>query len=235
MVDGAQGIGMVKLDLSAADPDFFVSNCHKWLHVPRGCAVFYVPQRNQALLPTTLATSHGYVPKLVKRTTPLPPSSKSRYVTNFEFVGTLDNSPYLCVKDAVKWRQDVFGGEDAVLDYLWDLNKKGTDLVAKALNTSVMENSTGTLRNCGMGNVALPLWAGEGEGTVVPAEETQKAFQWMLTTLIDDYKTFMSLFIHGGRFWARISAQVYLGIEDYEWAGKVLKELCERVAKKEYL
>ncbi|KAM0425086.1 hypothetical protein ACHAPT_009646 [Fusarium lateritium] len=235
MVDGAQGIGMVKLDLSAADPDFFVSNCHKWLHVPRGCAVFYVPQRNQALLPTTLATSHGYVPKLVKRTTPLPPSSKSPYITNFEFVGTLDNSPYLCVKDAIKWRQDVLGGEDAVLAYLWDLNKKGTDIVAKALNTVVMENSTGTLRNCAMGNVALPLWAGKGEGTVVPAEETQKAFQWMLTTLIDDYKTFLSLFIHGGRFWARFSAQVYLELEDYEWVGGVLKELCERVAKKEYL
>ncbi|RSM17916.1 hypothetical protein CDV31_003342 [Fusarium ambrosium] len=234
MVDGAQGIGMVKLDLSTADPDFFVSNCHKWLHVPRGCAVFYVPQRNQHLLPTTLATSHGYVPKLVKRTTPLPPSSKSPYITNFEFVGTLDNSPYLCVKDAIKWRQDVLGGEDAILEYLWDLNKKGTDIVAQALNTSVMENKTGTLRNCAMGNVALPLWAGEGEGIVVPADETQKAFQWMLTTLIDDYKTFMSLFIHGGRFWARISAQVYLGVEDYVWAGKVLKELCERVAKKEY-
>ncbi|KAF4985295.1 hypothetical protein FDECE_16668 [Fusarium decemcellulare] len=241
MVDGAQGIGMVKLDLSAADPDFFVSNCHKWLHVPRGCAVFYVPERNQALISTTLSTSHGYVPKLVKRTTPLPPNSKSPYVANFEFVGTLDNSPYLCVKDAIKWREEFLGGEDAILKYLWDLNKQGTELVAKALGTSFMENSTKTMRNCAMGNVALRLWigtAGAGakeEDVVVPSEDAQKAFQWMLTTLVNDYKTFMSLFEHGGRFWARISAQVYLEIEDYEWAAGVLKELCERVGKKEYL
>lgn len=241
MVDGAQGIGMVKLDLAAADPDFFVSNCHKWLHVPRGCAVFYCPERNQHLLPTTLATSHGYVPKLNTRITPLPPSSKSPFVTNFEFVGTLDNAPYLCVAEAVKWREETFGGEDAVIDYLWSLNKKGSDMVASVLGTPVMENSTNTLRNCGMANIALPIWSGAaGEGAketdvVVPAAEEQKAFQWMLRRLIEDYKTFMSLFIHGGRFWIRISAQVYLEEEDYEYAGKVLKELCERVGKKEYL
>ncbi|KAF4982221.1 hypothetical protein FZEAL_2105 [Fusarium zealandicum] len=241
MVDGAQGIGMVKLDLEAADPDFFVSNCHKWLHVPRGCAVFYVPQRNHALLPTTLATSHGYEPKLTKRTSPLPPSPKSPYVMNFEFVGTLDNSPYLCVKDAIKWRQEVLGGEDAVLDYLWDLNKKGTDLVAKSLQTPVLENSTGTMRNCAMGNVALSIWSGsastganEGD-VVVSAEDTQKAFQWMLKAMIDDYKTFICMFVHGGRFWVRLSAQVYLELEDYEWAAGVLKELTGRVGKKEYL
>ncbi|KAF5617975.1 isopenicillin N epimerase [Fusarium tjaetaba] len=237
MVDGAQGIGMVKLDISAADPDFFVSNCHKWLHVPRGCAVFYVPQRNQALIQTTLATSHGYVPKLVKRITPLPPSSKSPFVINFEFVGTLDNSPYLCVKDAIKWREEVLGGEDAILEYIWDLNKKGSELVAEKLGTTYMENSTGTLRNCGMANIALPVWTVEGkEGAVViSAEETQTAFQWILNTLIGDYKTFVALFLHGGRFWIRTSAQVYLEIGDYEWLGGVLKEVCERVGKKEYL
>ncbi|KAI5456995.1 pyridoxal phosphate-dependent transferase [Mariannaea sp. PMI_226] len=241
MVDGAQGIGMVKLDVSAADPDFFVSNCHKWLHVPRGCAVFYVPQRNQHLLPTTLATSHGYEPKLVARKSPLPPSSKSRYVQNFEFVGTLDNSPYLCVKDAIQWRKETFGGEDAVLEYLWDLNKKGSELVAKALGTEYMENSTGTMRNCGMSNVALPVWVGtkgtkgkEGDA-VVPAEEADKAFQWILTTMIEDYKTFLSLFIHDGRYWVRISAQVYLDLDDYKWAADMLKKVCERVGKKEYL
>lgn len=241
VVDGAQGIGMVKLDLTAADPDFFVSNCHKWLHVPRGCAVFYTPKRNQHLLPTTLATSHGYVPKTLSRTTPLPPSAKTPFIRNFEFVGTLDNSPYLCVKDAVKWREEVLGGEDAVLAYLWGLNKKGSAVVAQALGTEYMENSTGTLRNCGMANVALPIWTGakgakaKEEDAVVATEDENTAFQWILRTMIDDYKTFLSVFVHGGRFWVRFSAQVYLEVEDYEWASGMLKEICARVAKKEYL
>lgn len=241
MVDGAQGIGQVKLDFAVEDPDFFVSNCHKWLHVPRGCAVFYVPKRNQHLLPTTLTTSHGYVPQTVKRISPLPTiGTKSPYVRNFEFVGTVDNTPYLCVKDAVAWRQEMFGGEDKVLEYLWRLNKEGIALVAEALDTPFMENSKGTMTNCGMANVALPIWTEKkGPGaketdTVLSAEESGKAFQWFLQTLISDYKTFMSLFIHGGRFWCRISAQVYIDLDDYKWAAKVLKELCERVAKGEF-
>ncbi|KHN95051.1 aminotransferase family protein (LolT) [Metarhizium album ARSEF 1941] len=243
LVDGAQGVGMVHLDVAAADPDFFVSNCHKWLLVPRGCAVLYAPVRNQHLLRTTLATSHGFVPKLARRTTPLPPPppAKSAYVTNFEFVGTRDNGPYMCVKDAIEWRRRVCGGEDRIISYLWDLNKKGVRRVAEALGTTYLDNSKGTMTNCAMGNVALPVWVGErGEGAretdvVVPREHRDTVFQWITETLVRDYRTFMSRFIMGGRYWIRISAQIYLDLADYEFAAKALGELCERIGKREYL
>ncbi|EQK99883.1 aminotransferase family protein (LolT) [Ophiocordyceps sinensis CO18] len=238
MVDGAQGIGMVPLDLTAADPDYFVSNCHKWLHAPRGCAVFYVPLRNQHLLPTTLATSNGYIAKSSPRASPLPPSNKGAFITNFEFVGTKDNSPYLCVKDAIAWRRDLLGGEDRILAYLWDLNKRGSLHVADALGTEILENSKGTLTNCSMGNVALPIWIGErGEkardsDVVVAEKDAGTAFQWMAKTMVDDYRTFISLFVLKNRFWVRISAQVYLDMGDYEVAARVLKELSARVGAK---
>ncbi|KAM4066224.1 aminotransferase class-V domain-containing protein [Hirsutella rhossiliensis] len=238
MVDGAQGIGMVPLDLTAADPDYFVSNCHKWLHVPRGCAVFYVPLRNQHLLPTTLATSNGYIAKSSPRGSPLPPSAKGVFVNNFEFMGTKDNGPFLCVKDAIAWRRDVLGGEDRILAYLWDLNKRGSLHVAGALGTEILENSKGTLTNCSMGNVALPIWIGEkGENArdsdaLVADKDAGTVFQWIARTMVDDYKTFMSLFVLNNRFWVRISAQVYLDMRDYEVAANVLKELSARVSAK---
>lgn len=246
LVDAAQGVGMVDINLGTLDPDFLVTNCHKWLLVPRGCAVFYVPFRNQALMTSTLPTSHGYVPK-TGRFNPLPASKKTVFVNNFEYVGTLDNSPYLCVKDAIEWREQALGGEEKIRRYLWTLAKEGGKKAASILGTEVMENSTGTLTNCSLVNVGLPLLVGaegagaSGAGTekesgepVIPHSEAWVAWEWLTKVLVDEYKTFIPTYVVQGRFIARLSAQVYLDVEDFEWAGNTLKQLCSRVARGEY-
>ncbi|KAK1961083.1 PLP-dependent transferase [Colletotrichum sublineola] len=245
LVDGAQGVGMVPLDLTATDPDFFVSNCHKWLHVPRGCAVFYVPERNQHLLISTVPTSHSYVARSgVKRHNPLPPSNESYFVTSFGFVGTLDNSPNLCVKDAIEWRKSI-GGEDKIMEYLWTLAKKGGKKVAATLGTFVLDNKSETLTNCGMVNVALPIVTGaaaDAETTsvgpddtvTVPEKEVSVVVNWMMKALVDEYHTFVALFWHQGRWYMRISAQIFLDETDFEWLATTMKELCQRVGKQDY-
>ncbi|KAI1077967.1 PLP-dependent transferase [Whalleya microplaca] len=223
LMDGAQGIGMIDLDLRALDPDFFVSNCHKWLHVPRGCAVLYVPPRNQALITSSLPTSHGYVAKSGARFNPLPMANPSTFVNNFQFVGTMDSSSYLCVKDAIAWRQEVLGGEARIIEYVQALAKEGGKKAAGILGTEVLDNKSGSMSNCGMTNVALPLEA--------EAVADVKIREWMMEAMIHDYKTFVPLFATPGRLYARLSAQVYLNVEDFEWAGQMLLDLCGRVAK----
>ncbi|KAK7701361.1 hypothetical protein SLS64_010404 [Diaporthe eres] len=284
VVDGAQGVGMLELDMTALDPDFFVSNCHKWLLVPRGCAVFYVPQRNQHLIRSTVPTSHGYVPLpgVALGANPLAPSAKSVFVNAFEYVGTLDSSPYLCVKDALEFRESVLGGEARIQQYMRSLATEGGAKVSDRLGTWVLghEHARGdSFADCAMVNVAMPLVVMQGhvqgpstpidrkdeaqtrrggaqdaaapvssagpecqgtqiqrraEDIVIPHEDAQRIWKWMTKVLVDDYQTFIPLFYHSGRFWARLSAQVYLDMDDFEWAGETLKLLCERVARKEY-
>lgn len=42
LVDAAHLMGQMPVDLEKADPDFWVSNAHKWCFAPRSLAVFYV-------------------------------------------------------------------------------------------------------------------------------------------------------------------------------------------------
>ncbi|KAI1860894.1 uncharacterized protein JN550_011209 [Neoarthrinium moseri] len=248
LVDGAQGIGQIKLDLTALDADFFTTNCHKWLHTPRGCAILYVPLRNQALVPSTLPTSHGYVAKTGARFNPLPPTTKSPFVSNFEFVGTVDASPFLCAKDAVKWREEVLGGEDRIMAYTEWLAREGGKKAAQIVGTKIMDNKTRTLTKCALVNIAMPIHVsssnrsssatttstGYSSSVSMPTGEASVVCQWMSEVLVKDYKTFIPFFISAGQVWARLSAQVYLDMRDFEWAGKVLLDLAQRVGKREY-
>ncbi|OLN87573.1 Hercynylcysteine sulfoxide lyase [Colletotrichum chlorophyti] len=243
LVDGAQGVGMIPLDLGALDPDYFVSNCHKWLHVPRGCAVFYVPERNQHLMASTLPTSHHYLPRSGgKRFCTLPPLPDSHFVTNFGFTGTIDNSPYLCVKDSIEWRKSI-GGEHKITEYLWTLAREGGKKAAAILGTSVLDNEAGTLTRCAMVNVELPMvMSADAEvpsvapdGTVtVPEKEALVIVNWMLEVLMEEHQTYLALYWHNGRWLVRLSAQIYLDESDFEWSARVMKELCQRVGKGEY-
>lgn len=240
LIDGAHGIGQVYIDMTALDPDFFVSNLHKWLLVPRGCAVLYVPERNQHLIRSALPTSHGFVPKGPEKDirNPLPPSSKSVFINSFEFVGTLDNTNYCVVQDAIKWRKQVCGGEKAIIDYSINLTREGGKAAAKILGTKILDNSTETLSNCCLVNVLLPLKISdtkiEGVNTI-KSGNCMLATQWMQETLVEDFQTFIAIYLFQGQWWARLSGQIYLDLSDFEWAGQALKQICERAGKEEYL
>ena len=172
---------------------------------------------------------------------PLPAAAipKSAFVTNFEFVGTIDNAPYLCVAAGIEWRKSI-GGEEAIRNYCQTLVQEGTQKVADVLGTEVLDNSTKTLTQCCMANVRLPFEVSKFEEMAAQAGvEKDKVGMlvrdWVSRTLVNDYDTFMAAMWYGGNWLVRLSGQVYLDMEDFEWAAKVLTEVSERAAKGEWL
>lgn len=51
----------------------------------------------------------------------------------------------------------------------------------------------------------------------------------MAKMLVEEYNTFMAFLLHDDTFYVRLSSAVYLTLADYEFAAKVLHELCQRV------
>ncbi|BCS17108.1 aminotransferase [Aspergillus luchuensis IFO 4308] len=245
LIDGAHGIGQLPLDLAALQPDFFTSNCHKWLFVPRSCCVLYVPKRNQHLIRTTIPTSWGFIPSEDSPATAPSvmksnDSSKSAFESLFEFVATNDDTPYFCVPAALEFRKTVCGGEARIYEYLERLANEAADIVAATLGTDVMEErglqpgEQSNLRRCAMTTIRLPftfredLAASDSSATLLKAEEAVAAVRWFQTTLVEGHGTFVPLVEHGGWLWVRLSAQVYLERGDFEWLAEVLKVLCQR-------
>ncbi|KAF3395737.1 hypothetical protein F1880_007294 [Penicillium rolfsii] len=253
VIDGAHGIGHIHLDMEKLQPDFFVSNCHKWLYTPRSAAVLYVPKRNQHLLRTTLPTSWGFIPGTdspATRDSVLQDANavktKTPFEELFEFVATSDDSAYICVPAALKFRQQVCGGEDAIISYCTNLANEAADAVAAILGTDVMQEpdlkpgEKSNMRQCMMTTVRLPIGVAD-DGSRVPgalitvnSQEAARVFGWIQTTLMAKHDTFVPVFRHGPWLWTRLSAQVFLEKSDFEWLGGILRDMCHQVARKEH-
>ncbi|KAH7031581.1 putative aminotransferase family protein [Microdochium trichocladiopsis] len=239
LLDGAHGIGHVEIDLSLVQPDFFVTNLHKWLFVPRGCAAFVVRKELQALIRTTLPTSHGFQP--VK---PLEEGKirEDAYADMFAFtgknvassevnssgVGTADSTNWLTVDAAVKFRNETCGGEAVIREYTSAIAQRAAVIVADMFGTEILDHPGSCMRKCNFANVRLPLdyAAFEIPDTVV---------YWIKKTAVEESGVYFQLVGFQGAFYWRISGMIYLEEDDYRKGAEVLQKLCARVEKGEHL
>jgi isopenicillin-N epimerase len=111
LVDGAHAPGQVNVDLGALRPAYYTANCHKWMCAPKGAAFLYVRRDLQPRI-YPLSTSHGMS---------ADPRGTTRFRLEFDWTGTVDPTPYLCVPEAIR-----------VLSALGELQARNRALAAQA-------------------------------------------------------------------------------------------------------
>ncbi|KDQ57332.1 hypothetical protein JAAARDRAFT_35958 [Jaapia argillacea MUCL 33604] len=214
VVDGAHSIGQeVGIDLGSLGVDFMVSNCHKWMYAKRGCAVLYVPKRNQRIIKSAIPTGWFYK-------SPSDPDAPN-FVPQFTWTGTTDMVPYLSIGPALDFRKWI-GGEEKINAYCHNLAVAGGKRLAEILGTSVMENDKGEL-TVNMVNVELPL-----PGVPFTPEVTMT----LQTKLMYEWNCYAAHYLHNGRWWTRCSAQIWNQISDFDYLGSAFGVICKEVTEK---
>lgn len=176
------------------------------------------------------------------------------WVEEWVWNGTIDWAPILSIDAALDFREKVCGGEKRITEYCHQLALNGGRLAAHVLGTEYMHNASGEgelvanmvsralfrprqvlanasplLRHAQV-NVRLPL---DLSPSLSPLELAALK-KFFFHEQILRHHTVAPGYPHGGKWWVRLSAQVYNDLSDFEAVAKVLKEVCEKVNKGEW-
>ncbi|EGV62837.1 L-cysteine desulfhydrase-like protein [Yamadazyma tenuis] len=200
MVDGAHGVGLVPLDLGRLQPDFFVSNLHKWFFTPRGTALLYVNKKHHATI-QPLVQSHVWVEDVGEET----------LIKKFTFAASDNYAKLRCIEPAKQFR-DRLGGDDAIWNYAAGLRDQVMGWLSKRWGMEELGD-----QRLMMANIWLP------EKFVLPFEEIEA-----LKRNSSEDGHFLQIGFYQGRPVLRLSFQVYNEVGDYEKAIEYLEKAIEK-------
>lgn len=97
LIDGAHAPGMIPVDLQRVQADYYTANHHKWLCAPKASGFLWVRRPWQSeVMPTVISHAHNR-----------PRPGRSRFHAQFDWCGTFDPTPLLCVPTALDFLEDL--------------------------------------------------------------------------------------------------------------------------------
>jgi len=204
LVDGAHAPGMLDLDLEDLRPSYYTGNLHKWVCAPKGAAFLWTREEFQSALQPAVV-SHG-------NNTHRP--GYSEFQDRFDWAGTLDPTPWMCVGETIRWMGRLLpGGWPAIRKRNHDLAVQARTLLCRELNLTL------PCPEALLGSMAtLPLPEGF-QGT----QRTGKIDPEQLK-LYDEFGIEVPWMRFGNpaRRFFRVSAQVYNTAADYQYLASAL-------------
>lgn len=207
IVDGAHAPGMVSLNLNEIGAAYYAGNCHKWMCCPKGAGFLHVRRdRQQPIHPTVI--SHGY-------NTVRP--ERGRFHEEFDWAGTHDPTPWLCLPDAIRFLESLHD------DGLAGLRRRNHELAIAARR--LLCDAVGVEPPCPeemLGSMAaVPLWLDES------AEKDALLSHPVHNRLLEEFGIDVPVYYWPDtpHLWIRISAQAYNSLDQYQRLADALREL----------
>jgi isopenicillin-N epimerase len=194
-IDGAHSVGQIPLNLNELNPDFYVSNCHKWLCAPKGVAFLRVSKNFQSII-HPLSISHGY---------------DKGFSSEFLWTGTVDFSSYLSILAVVAFYKIIDSSK--TMEYNHKLVIWAGKMLSEMWGTNMLISDETMIGS--MLNVKLPY------NSIPSAQETKQLHD----VLVNTYNIQTVLIPINNSLYARLSAQIYNDQQDYITFGKAIKEI----------
>lgn len=189
-IDGAHAPSQLDLSLDEIGADFYTGNLHKWLCAPKGAAFLHArPEHHEMLMAPVI--SWGWLDDPVQHSY----TGKSLFERRFQWQGTHDITPWLCVPDAISFQ----AGRD------WPRHRAS----CHGLAVEVMHEFA---RRHGLPPIAPDDCFGQMTPLPVPAQDAAA----LRTRLFNEHRIEVPVTQHGGRTFVRVSMQAYNRAEDLE-------------------